>query len=144
VQKEKNLQPYIPNYRGESSDDQRRCESFTWFSDNTIKTNCTLVFFCRPGKSLREGRERFIFHPNLIGRIDDGVVGCVQLIEQIAGIYTIQGFDTEYLRRPFAAHCISSNSQKPARTYGTFPLESIRVVETPAEQTSGLQNFLPI
>ena len=70
-------------------------KAIKWFTDNGIKTNCTLVFSA--GQAILAAKAGATYVSPFIGRIDDGGWNGIQLIEQIAGIYSIQGFKTEVL-----------------------------------------------
>lgn len=70
-------------------------KAIKWFTDNGIKTNCTLVFSA--GQAILAAKAGATYVSPFIGRIDDGGWNGIQLIEQIASIYSIQGFKTEVL-----------------------------------------------
>jgi len=70
-------------------------KAIKWFSDNGIKTNCTLIFSA--GQAILAAKAGATYMSPFIGRIDDSGWDGVQLIEQIANIYSIQGYETEIL-----------------------------------------------
>ncbi len=70
-------------------------KAIKWFSDNGIKTNCTLVFSA--GQAILAAKAGATYVSPFIGRIDDSSWDGVDLIEQIANIYTMQGYDTQVL-----------------------------------------------
>ncbi len=70
-------------------------KAIKWFSDNGIKTNCTLIFSA--GQAILAAKAGATYMSPFLGRIDDSGWDGVQLIEQIANIYSIQGFETEIL-----------------------------------------------
>src|SRR6187549_133836 len=70
-------------------------KAIKWFTDNGIRTNCTLVFSA--GQAILAAKAGAAFVSPFIGRIDDCNWDGVQLIEQIVGIYNTQGFMTEVL-----------------------------------------------
>ncbi len=70
-------------------------KAIKWFTDNDIKTNCTLVFSA--GQAILAAKAGATMVSPFIGRIDDGSWDGVQLIEQIVNIYNAQGFMTEVL-----------------------------------------------
>jgi transaldolase len=70
-------------------------KAIKWFSDNGIKTNCTLIFSA--GQAILAAKAGATYISPFIGRIDDGGWDGVQLIEEIAEIYAIQGFESEIL-----------------------------------------------
>ncbi|HRG90672.1 MAG TPA: transaldolase family protein, partial [Chitinophagales bacterium] len=65
------------------------------FSNKGIKTNCTLVFSA--AQAILAAKAGATMVSPFIGRIDDSNWDGVQLIEQIAHIYGIYGFETEIL-----------------------------------------------
>lgn len=70
-------------------------KALKWFSDNGIKTNCTLVFSA--GQAILAAKAGATYVSPFIGRIDDSSWDGVELIAQIAHIYQLQGFKTEIL-----------------------------------------------
>jgi transaldolase len=70
-------------------------KAIKWFTDNGIKTNCTLVFSA--GQAILAAKAGATYVSPFIGRIDDSGWDGVQLIAQIVNIYSIQGFKTEVL-----------------------------------------------
>lgn len=70
-------------------------KAIKWFSDQGIKTNCTLVFSA--GQAILAAKAGATYVSPFIGRIDDSNWDGVELISQIAHIYQTQGFQTEVL-----------------------------------------------
>jgi transaldolase len=70
-------------------------KAIKWFSDNGIRTNCTLVFSA--GQAILCAKAGAAYVSPFIGRIDDSGWDGVLLIEQIKHIYSIQGYKTEVL-----------------------------------------------
>lgn len=70
-------------------------KAIKWFTDNGIKTNCTLVFSA--GQAILAAKAGATFVSPFIGRIDDSNWDGIELIEQIVDIYNAQGFMTEVL-----------------------------------------------
>lgn len=70
-------------------------KALKWFTDNGIKTNCTLVFSA--GQAILAAKAGATYVSPFIGRIDDSSWDGVELISQIAHIYQIQGYKTEIL-----------------------------------------------
>src|SRR3954468_11129931 len=70
-------------------------KAIKWFTDNGIRTNCTLVFSA--GQAILAAKAGAAYVSPFLGRIDDiGWDGMI-LIEQIARIFSIQGYKTEIL-----------------------------------------------
>ncbi len=70
-------------------------KALKWFSDNGIKTNCTLVFSA--GQAILAAKAGATYVSPFIGRIDDSSWDGVELIAQISHIYQLQGYKTEIL-----------------------------------------------
>ncbi|HYC39354.1 MAG TPA: fructose-6-phosphate aldolase [Chitinophagaceae bacterium] len=67
-------------------------KAIKWFTDNGIRTNCTLVFSA--GQAILCAKAGAAYVSPFIGRIDDSGWDGVQLVEQIRHIYTVQGYKT--------------------------------------------------
>jgi transaldolase len=70
-------------------------KAIKWFTDNGIRTNCTLVFSA--GQAILCAKAGAAYVSPFIGRIDDIGWRGVGLIEQIVKIYRLQGFKTKVL-----------------------------------------------
>src|ERR1700760_3609873 len=70
-------------------------KALKWFSDNGIKTNCTLVFSA--GQAILAAKAGANYISPFIGRIDDSSWDGLELIEQISNIFAVQGYKTEVL-----------------------------------------------
>jgi transaldolase len=70
-------------------------KAIKWFTDNGIKTNCTLVFSA--GQAILAAKAGATYVSPFVGRIDDSGWDGMQLIEQMANIYRIQGYKTQIL-----------------------------------------------
>ena len=70
-------------------------KAIKWFTDNGIRTNCTLVFSA--GQAILAAKAGATYLSPFIGRIDDTGWEGIQLIQQIANIFAIQGFKTQIL-----------------------------------------------
>jgi transaldolase len=115
-------------------------KALKWFSDNGIKTNCTLVFSA--GQAILAAKAGATYVSPFIGRIDDSGWDGMQLIGQIANIYSIQGYETEIL----AASIRSANHIIEAASLGadvcTCPLDSILGLLKHPLTDLGLAKFL--
>jgi transaldolase len=98
-------------------------KAIKWFTDQGIRTNCTLVFSA--GQAILAAKAGAAYVSPFIGRIDDTGWDGMELISQIANIFSLQGFTTEIL----AASIRNSNHIVRAAELGadvcTCPLESI-------------------
>jgi transaldolase len=70
-------------------------KAIKWFTDNGIRTNCTLIFSA--GQAILAAKAGAAYVSPFIGRIDDSGWDGVQLIRQIVDIFTIQNYKTEVL-----------------------------------------------
>lgn len=70
-------------------------KAIRYFTDNNIKTNCTLVFSA--GQALLAAKAGATYVSPFIGRIDDVGGDGLELIQQIVNIYNTHGFATEVL-----------------------------------------------
>lgn len=70
-------------------------KAIKYFSGKGIRTNCTLVFSA--GQAILAAKAGATFLSPFIGRIDDTNWDGIELIQQIATIYAVQGFKTEIL-----------------------------------------------
>ena len=115
-------------------------KAIKWFTDNGIKTNCTLVFSA--GQAILAAKAGATYVSPFIGRIDDSGWDGVQLIEQIAHIYNIQGFKTEVLAASIrnANHII--RCAEAGADVCTCPLDSILALLKHPLTDIGLAKFL--
>ncbi len=115
-------------------------KAIKWFTDNGIKTNCTLVFSA--GQAILCAKAGAKYVSPFIGRIDDSGWDGVQLVEQIVKIYSIQNFKTEVL----AASIRNVNHIIRCAEVGahvcTSPLESILGLLKHPLTDIGLAKFL--
>lgn len=70
-------------------------KALKYFSDNGIKTNCTLVFSA--GQALLAAKAGATYVSPFIGRLDDISTNGLELIEKIRLIYDNYGYETQIL-----------------------------------------------
>lgn len=70
-------------------------KALKYFSDNGIRTNCTLVFSA--GQAILAAKAGATYVSPFIGRLDDISSDGLQLIDQIVHIYSIQAYETQVL-----------------------------------------------
>ncbi len=115
-------------------------KAIKWFSDNGIRTNCTLIFSA--GQAILAAKAGASYVSPFIGRIDDSGWDGVQLIAQIAQIYSIQGFKAEILAASIRnANHIIACAEAGAHVC-TCPLESILGLLKHPLTDIGLAKFL--
>jgi transaldolase len=115
-------------------------KALKWFTDNGIRTNCTLIFSA--GQAILAAKAGATYMSPFIGRIDDSGWDGTELIGQIANIYAIQGYKTEIL----AASIRNPNHIIKCAELGanvcTCPLESILGLLKHPLTDIGLEKFL--
>lgn len=115
-------------------------KALKWFTDNGIKTNCTLVFSA--GQAMLAAKAGATFVSPFIGRIDDTNWDGVELIAQIAQIYSIQGFKTEILAASIRNPLHITKCAEAGADICTCPLDSILGLLKHPLTDIGLAKFL--
>ena len=115
-------------------------KAIKWFTDNGIKTNCTLIFSA--GQALLAAKAGATMVSPFIGRIDDGNWDGVQLIEQIVRIYDIYGYQTEVLAASIRSSLHIVKCAEAGADIATCPLSSILGLFAHPLTDIGLEKFL--
>lgn len=115
-------------------------KALKWFSDNGIKTNCTLVFSA--GQAILAAKAGANYVSPFIGRIDDSSWDGVELIAQIAQIYSIQGYETEILAASIRSALHIVKCAEAGADVITSPLEPILGLLKHPLTDIGLAKFL--
>jgi len=115
-------------------------KALKWFSDNGIKTNCTLCFSA--GQAILAAKAGANYISPFIGRIDDSNWDGLELIEQIAEIYSIQGYETEILAASIRSPLHIVKCAEAGANVVTSPLESIMGLLKHPLTDIGLAKFL--
>jgi transaldolase len=115
-------------------------KAMKWFSDNGIRTNCTLVFSA--GQAILAAKAGAAFVSPFIGRIDDSGWDGVELVAQIANIYAIQGYKTEILAASIRSPLHIVKCAEAGADICTCPLESILGLLKHPLTDIGLAKFL--
>ncbi|MFT3936133.1 MAG: fructose-6-phosphate aldolase [Chitinophagaceae bacterium] len=115
-------------------------KALKWFTDNGIKTNCTLVFSA--GQAILAAKAGATYVSPFIGRIDDSNWDGVELIAQIAQIYSIQGFETEILAASIRSALHIVKCAEAGADVCTCPLEPILGLLKHPLTDIGLAKFL--
>jgi len=115
-------------------------KAIKWFTDNGIRTNCTLVFSA--GQAILAAKAGATYLSPFIGRIDDSNWDGVELIAQISNIYSIQGFKTQILAASIrnALHIV--RCAEAGADVCTCPLDSILGLLKHPLTDIGLAKFL--
>jgi transaldolase len=115
-------------------------KAMKWFSDNGIKTNCTLVFSA--GQAILAAKAGANYVSPFIGRIDDSSWDGVELIAQIAHIYQLQGYKTEILAASIRNSLHIVKCAEAGADVCTCPLEPILGLLKHPLTDIGLAKFL--
>src|SRR5688572_3345836 len=115
-------------------------KALKWFSDNGIKTNCTLVFSA--GQAILAAKAGANYVSPFIGRIDDSNWDGVELIQQISNIYEIQGYKTEILAASIRSALHIVKCAEAGAHVVTSPLEPILGLLKHPLTDLGLAKFL--
>lgn len=115
-------------------------KAIKWFTENGIKTNCTLIFSA--GQAILAAKAGATYVSPFIGRIDDSGWDGMELIAQLSNIFAIQGYKTEILaasiRNPLhIIRCAESGAD-----VCTCPLDSILGMLKHPLTDIGLEKFL--
>lgn len=98
-------------------------KAIKWFSENGIRTNCTLVFSA--GQAILAAKAGATYLSPFIGRIDDSNWDGMELIGQISHIYKVQGFKTEILAASIRSALHIVKAAELGADVCTCPLDSI-------------------
>src|SRR5207249_2513143 len=115
-------------------------KAIKWLSENGIRVNCTLVFSA--GQAILAAKAGALYISPFIGRIDDSGWDGLELIQQMAHIFQVQGYKSEIL----AASIRSTNHIIKCAEAGadviTSPLEPILGLLKHPLTDIGLAKFL--
>ena len=115
-------------------------KAMKWFTDNNIRTNCTLVFSA--GQAILAAKAGAKYVSPFIGRIDDSNWDGIELIAQIANIYAIQGYETEILAASIRSSLHIVRCAEAGANVITSPLEPILGLLKHPLTDIGLAKFL--
>ena len=115
-------------------------KAIKWFTDNGIRTNCTLVFSA--GQAILAAKAGATFVSPFIGRIDDSSWDGIELIKQIVNIYNTQGFMTEVLAASIRTPLHIVKCAEAGADVITGPLSSISGLLKHPLTDLGLAQFL--
>ena len=115
-------------------------KALRWFTQNGIRTNCTLVFSA--GQAILAAKAGASYVSPFIGRIDDSGWDGMELIGQISNIYEIHGFETEILAASIRSALHIVKAAELGAHVCTSPLESILGLLKHPLTDLGLAKFL--
>ncbi len=115
-------------------------KAIKWFTDNGIRTNCTLIF--NAGQAILASKAGAAYVSPFIGRIDDIGWDGIELISQIAHIFNVQGYETEILAASIRDSLHIVKCAEAGANICTCPLESILGLTKHPLTDIGLAKFL--
>ncbi|WP_081211498.1 fructose-6-phosphate aldolase [Salegentibacter sediminis] len=115
-------------------------KAIKYFSDNGIRTNCTLVFSA--GQALLAAKAGATYVSPFIGRLDDISTDGLNLIAEIRLIYDNYGFETEILAASVRHTMHVLECAKLGADVMTGPLSSIEGLLKHPLTDIGLEKFL--
>jgi len=115
-------------------------KAISWFTENDILTNCTLVFSA--GQALLAAKAGATYLSPFVGRVDDISWDGMELIREIAEIYAIQSFETEILAASIRSPLHIVQAAKSGADVITSPLSSILGLLNHPLTDIGLEKFL--
>ena len=115
-------------------------KAIKYFSDNGIKTNCTLIFSA--GQALLAAKAGATYVSPFIGRLDDVSTDGMDLIAQIREIYDNYMFDTEILAASVRHPMHIIQCAEIGADVMTGPLSSIKGLLKHPLTDIGLEKFL--
>lgn len=115
-------------------------KAIKYFSENSIKTNCTLIF--SSGQALLAAKAGATYISPFIGRIDDISSDGLQLISEIRMIFDNYKFQTEILSASIRSPMHIIDCAKIGSDVVTTPLKSIKSLLHHPLTDIGLQKFL--
>ncbi len=115
-------------------------KAIRYFSDNGIKTNCTLVFSA--GQALLAAKAGATYVSPFVGRLDDISTDGIQLIEQIRLIYDNYAYDTQILAASVRHPMHIMKCAEIGADVMTGPLSAIMALLKHPLTDSGLAQFL--
>jgi len=115
-------------------------KAIKWFTENGIRTNCTLVFSA--GQAILAAKAGATYVSPFIGRIDDSGWDGMELIHQMRQIFNVQGYQTEILAASIRNPNHIIKCAEAGADVCTCPLDSILGLLKHPPTDIGLAKFL--
>lgn len=115
-------------------------KAIRYFTDNGIKTNCTLVFSA--GQAILAAKAGATYLSPFIGRVDDITWDGISLIRDIAEIYGYHEYDTQILAASIRTPLHIVEAARNGANVVTCPLSSILGLLNHPLTDIGLEKFL--
>jgi len=140
VKEGKNLADLAPNIVVKVPMTADGVKAICHFTEVGIRTNCTLIFSA--GQAILAAKAGATYLSPFIGRLDDINWDGMQLIRDIAEIYTIQGYETEILAASIRNSRHIVDAARSGADVVTCPLSAIMGLLNHPLTTMGLETFL--
>jgi transaldolase len=115
-------------------------KALKWFTDNGIRTNCTLIFSA--GQAILAAKAGATYVSPFLGRVDDSGWDGMELIQQMRQIFSIQGYKTEILAASIRNPLHIIKCAEAGADVCTCPLDSILGLLKHPLTDIGLAKFL--
>ncbi len=115
-------------------------KAIKYFSDNNIRTNCTLVFSV--GQALLAAKAGATYVSPFVGRLDDISTDGIELVAQIVEMYNYYEYDTEVLAASIRHTMHIIQCLEAGADVATCPLDAILGLLKHPLTDSGLEKFL--
>lgn len=115
-------------------------KAITWFTENEIRTNCTLVFSA--GQAILAAKAGATYLSPFVGRVDDITWDGISLIDEIVKIYSMQGYGTQVLAASIRTPLHIVQAAQVGADVVTCPLSAILGLLKHPLTDIGLQQFL--
>lgn len=115
-------------------------KAIKYFTDNNIKTNCTLVFSA--GQAILAAKAGATYLSPFVGRLDDIAYDGLDLIHQIRHIYDVNHFSTQILAASVRNSLHIVKCAEAGADVVTCPLSSINGLFNHPLTDKGLEQFL--
>ena len=115
-------------------------KAIKWFTDNGIRTNCTLIFSA--GQAMLAAKAGAAYVSPFIGRIDDSGWDGIELIQQISHIFQVQGFQSKILAASIRSSLDIIKCAEAGAHVCTCPLDSILGLTKHPLTDIGLAKFI--
>jgi len=115
-------------------------KAINWLTDHDIWTNCTLVFSA--GQAILAAKAGATYLSPFIGRVDDINWDGMALIQDIAHIYAVQGFETSILAASIRNSRQIVDAARAGADVVTCPLSAILGLLNHPLTDIGLEKFL--
>lgn len=115
-------------------------KAIKYFSDNGIRTNCTLVFTA--GQALLAAKAGATYVSPFVGRLDDISTDGVAIVRQIVEVFNYYGYETEVLAASIRHTMHIIQCMEAGADVATCPLDAILGLLKHPLTDSGLEKFL--